>query len=363
MASAPISEQIYKDFSAGVFEQSAQETPHPVKAQFEITYRCNIHCVHCYTDPYNTPAALRKELSLSEIIRLLDEMAGAGILWLTLTGGEAVIHPQFRAIYKEAKARGFILTLLSNATTLTESIVDFLAEDPPFQLDVSVHGASKRIFEQVTQVSGSYDWFLRGIRRALTKGLPIQVKTNALSLNRQELPQIKTLVEGLGLEFNLNTPLYPRLNGDLSPTQYRLPASDIVDLEMGDVLGNSSSLDPCAFKALTPADDRLFRCGCGTSSLTISPYGVLRACTFTTWPEYDLKTLSLKEAFAQLAQAIRNARYEGTSLCRSCPAYTLCDKNPVMAQHESGSMEAPVPHFCDVAFTRKEKLGSIGTRS
>jgi len=363
MASLPIQERMYKDFSAGLFEHSAQETPRPIKAQFEITYRCNIHCVHCYTDPFNTPSAVRQELSFSEILRILDELAEAGILWLTLTGGEAIVHPQFRAIYKEAKARGFILTLLSNATTLTESVVDFLAEDPPFQLDVSVHGASRKIFEQVTQVAGSYDWFLRGVRRGLVKGLPIQVKTNALSLNRRELPQIKALVESLGLEFNLNTPLYPRLNGDLSPTQYRLPASEIVELEMGNVFGDPSSLATCAFSAASPADDRLFRCGCGTSSLTISPYGVLRACTFTTRPEYDLKTLSVNEAFARLAQAIRRARYEGDSLCRSCPAHTMCDKNPVMAQHEAGSMEAPVPYFCDVAFGRKQKLESIGARS
>jgi len=361
MASSPVPERLYKDFSAGLFEWSAQETPNPIKAQFEITYRCNIHCVHCYTDPFNTPSALRRELSFSEIIRILDEMAEAGILWLTLTGGEAVVHPQFRAIYKEAKARGFILTLLSNATTLTESVVDFLAEDPPFQLDVSVHGATRKIFEQVTQVAGSHAWFLRGVRRALAKGLPLKMKTNALSLNRQELPQIKALLEELGLEFNLFTSLYPRLNGDLSPTQYRLPAAEIVELEMGDVLGDSSSLDPCAFTAAAPADDRLFRCGCGTSSLTVSPYGVLRACTFTTWPEYDLKTMSVKEAFARLVKTIHAARYEGTSLCRSCPAYTLCDKNPAMARHEAGSMEAAVPHFCDVAFARKERLETAGT--
>jgi radical SAM protein with 4Fe4S-binding SPASM domain len=361
MNSSPISEQPYSEFSRRIWDQSAQrDHPLPTRVQFEITYRCNIHCVHCYTDPFNTPGHLRRELTVDQMLELFDPLAEAGVLWMLLTGGEALVHPQFKRIYREAKQRGFIVSLFSNGTTVTENLADFLAADPPFQIEVSCHGATPNTFEKITQVPGSFQRFEEGVRRLLERGLPLKIKTKGMTLNRGELPQIKRFVEGLGLDFRLYTRIYPRLDGDLSSTQYRLPAPEILDLEFGDALGPVESEDEedrCVSGQFgPPPDDRLFRCGCGTNSITISPYGILRACTFTTWPAYDLKEMPLREAFGRLVQEIRQARYTGISPCRSCVAYSLCDKNPVMALAEAGSMEAPVPDFCETAFGRKEKL-------
>jgi len=356
----PIQERPYSEFSRKIWDRSTQnEHPLLTRAEFEITYRCNIHCVHCYTDPFNTPQHLRRELAVDQMLGLFDQLAEAGVLWMLLTGGEAFVHPQFKQIYREAKERGFIVSLFSNGTTVTDDLADFLVANPPFQIEVSCHGATPETFEKVTQVPGSFSRFQKGIHRILERGLPLKIKTSGMTLNREELPQIKRFVEGLGPKFHLYSSIYPRLNGDLSSTKYRLSAPEILDLEFGDFLGidRSDEEDRCVSGQFgPPADDRLFRCGCGTNSVKISPYGLLRACTFTTWPAYDLKEIPLQEAFGRLVQAIREARYKGESPCRNCVAYALCDKNPVMALAEAGSMEAPVTHFCEVAFGRKEKL-------
>ncbi len=364
---ASIPEEQYKDFSRRVFSRSVKDRQ-PTRVQFEITYRCNIHCVHCYTDPFNTPMHLRQELTVLQILRIFNELADAGVFWMTLTGGEAFVHPQFKQIYRAAKARGFILNLFSNATTITESLADFLAADPPFTIDVSCHGATPETFEKVTQVPGSFGRFQDGIRRLLERGLPLKIKTKAMTVNQHELPKIKAFVEGLGLEFNLYTTIHPRLDGDLSSTEYRLSPEEIVELELGNALAaddaeercaNEDSPAPVSVALKPPSDDRMFRCGCGTNTITISPYGILRACTHTTWPAFDLRTMRFMEAFGRLVEAIRQARYTGESPCRTCPVYTLCSKNPATALHEAGSMEAPVTHYCDVAFGKAKKLESL----
>ena len=360
-----IQELEYKDFSRRVWDLSA-EGPRLTRAEFEITYRCNIHCVHCYTDPFNTPAHLRRELPPDEILRILDELAEAGVLWLLLTGGEAFVHPHFREIYKEAKARGFIVSIFSNGTTLTEDLARFLENDPPFQLELSCHGASPEIFDRVAQVPGSFKRFLEGIRRILAHGLPLRIKTKAMTINRHELSEIKTLVESFGLDFSLSTVIHPRLDGDLSSTDYRISPEEIIEIELGSAFDSfEEEEESCgtekasaAFSpSLTPPpDDRLFRCGCGTNTVKINPYGILRACTFTTWPSYDLRSMSVREAFERLVEEIHNARYTGDSPCRVCPVHRFCDKHPVMALYEAGSMEAPVPHFCETAFGKAAKL-------
>ncbi|HVO33097.1 MAG TPA: radical SAM protein, partial [Elusimicrobiota bacterium] len=343
----------YDRFSARVFERTLGFKPAPAKAQWEITYRCNLHCVHCYTDPYNQTDRIRQELPFDKLIALMGEMAEAGVLWVTLTGGEAVAHPRFRDIYRAAKERGFIVTLLSNATLLSDDLVEFLAADPPFQLDVSVHGATKPVFDRVAGVAGAHDRFSAGLRRALDRGLPVRLKSNAMTINRGELNALQTFVEGLGLDFNLYTTLYPRLDGDLSGTAYRLSPEEIVDLELGEAISRDCAIAPDSATESHPLPpENLFRCGCGGNSFTIDPYGMLRPCTFTTSPAFDLKRLPLVEAFDRMVETVRAARYESDSACRTCAAYRDCDKNPAMAAHEAGSQEAPVPHFCAVAFGR-----------
>lgn len=360
-----IPEQEYKDFSSRIWDKSVTGRL-PTRVQFEITYRCNIHCVHCYTDPFNNPSDIRRELTFDEILRIFDELREAGVLWMLLTGGEAVVHSRFKEIYREAKARGFIVSLFSNGTTITDDLADFLAADPPFQLEVSCHGATDATFDQVTQVPGSFRRFKEGIGNILARGLPLRIKTKAMKENRHELMKIKEFVETLGLDFNLNTTIQPRLNGDLSSTDHRLPPSEVVDLEFGNFFDTeketcqtpgAEGLQEVFFRP--PTDDRLFRCGCGTNAVVINPYGVARACTFTTQPAFDLKEVTLQSAWEGLVHEIRTARYSPEVPCRSCPVHLLCGKNPAMAIHETGSSEAPVEYFCDVAYGKAERLAKL----
>ena len=59
-----------------------------VNAQIELTYGCNLHCVHCYTDCYNRPDQIKRELSYAEVTRILDQLAAEG--WLAVAHDEAL---------------------------------------------------------------------------------------------------------------------------------------------------------------------------------------------------------------------------------------------------------------------------------
>src|SRR6185436_20197766 len=94
----------------------------PLHVTLELTLRCNIRCTHCYNFDRDQPrSGSGPELSLAEIRPLLDDLRRAGTLFLSLTGGEAMVHPRFWEIADEAAARGFAVTVLSNGTLLTDS--------------------------------------------------------------------------------------------------------------------------------------------------------------------------------------------------------------------------------------------------
>src|SRR5512137_202397 len=57
---------------------------------WEMTHGCNLACVMCYNVPRPEP-----ELSTDEGLALLDQIAEAGALELTLTGGEVLTRRDF----------------------------------------------------------------------------------------------------------------------------------------------------------------------------------------------------------------------------------------------------------------------------
>lgn len=346
----------YKDFSLTVHNK-AMKKDQVVKAQMELTYRCNLHCVHCYTDPYNKPEFFSRELTLNEITRILDEMADLGILWLNLTGGEIFSRPGFFEIYDYASRKGFLLQLYTNGTIFTEAIVQRLKESPPFSIDVSCHSVNEEAFDRFTQVPGSFRHFMRGMELLKESGLPFCFKTKAMSWNKDELPQIKEFVESFGQSFGFTTSLAPRLNGDLSSLAYRLAPEEIRPLEESHYKRTHEEESCEEMSWNTPeALPRLYRCGCGTNTIHISAWGELGTCTMQYERRASLREYSLKDAIDRVFRDIRSLRYTTDSPCSACAVHAFCDKKPTEARWESGHAEAPIPYDCDVALARAQQM-------
>src|SRR5688500_11136888 len=151
----------------------ARRDRHPLSCLFEITPRCNLRCHFCYValDPYVGPY-----LSTDQACRVLDVIERAGVLWLTLTGGEVFSRRDFPAIYEYALSKGFLVTLYTNATMVTESVTRLLTRRPPFSVEVSIYGADAEHYESTTQIPGSFARFERGVALLQAAGVPLLMK-------------------------------------------------------------------------------------------------------------------------------------------------------------------------------------------
>src|SRR3954469_22120863 len=128
--------------SYGAFSEQYQsrwsEQRVPLNGTIEVTRRCPLTCLHCYNNlPVADAEARRRELDYDEHCRLLDELAEAGCLWLLYTGGEIFARRDFLDIYTYAKKKGFLITLFTNGTMITERIADYLAEWRPFAIEIT----------------------------------------------------------------------------------------------------------------------------------------------------------------------------------------------------------------------------------
>ena len=121
-----ISETTYGDFSQHIHSQALIERI-PIGGTIELTFRCNLKCVHCYCNlPANSKKAQEKELNTDEIFHLLDKITEEGCLWLLLTGGEPLLREDFKDIYEYAKKKGLLLTIFTNGTLIKEKQADQL---------------------------------------------------------------------------------------------------------------------------------------------------------------------------------------------------------------------------------------------
>ena len=67
-----------------------------IAGSMELTFRCNLHCAHCYLGSYRSGVPGQTELSTAEFRGILDEVVGAGCLWMLFTGGEPLVRSDFR---------------------------------------------------------------------------------------------------------------------------------------------------------------------------------------------------------------------------------------------------------------------------
>jgi MoaA/NifB/PqqE/SkfB family radical SAM enzyme len=274
----------------------------PLSGQWEITCRCNLRCVMCYTDCFNTPDMLRQELSFPEIVRIMDEVQEAGCLELTLTGGEPLARRDFLDIYAYTKQKGFLVTVFTNGTLITERIAECWTQYPPSMIEISLHGLTKESFERITQGPGSYERCLEGIRLILDRHLPLTLKTTGMTVNRDEILKIKAYVDGLGRDYQtkvwykFGSDIRPRLDGSEDVFEYQLQEQDVIAIEQADQEFRAER-----FRQDGQKEEMLRQgkspCGGGLYKFHIDAYGQLQLCSNNRQRSYDLRRGSFQEGF------------------------------------------------------------------
>ena len=353
--------------SYGAFSQSlhgqVRAARAPLNATIEVTRRCPLACVHCYNNlPMGDRQAQLQELTLDEHRRILDEMADAGCLWLLLTGGEIFARRDFLEIYTHAKRRGFIITLFTNGTLMTEAIADYLVEWRPFAVEITLYGRTRETYERLTGVPGSFDRCMRGINLLLERGLPLKLKTVAVTLNKHEVRAMQQFAEELGVEFRFDTEMNPRIDCSQSPLGVRLTPEECVEFDLQDP-ERVAEWHLFAEQFLRPVhtpetSDQLYHCGGGIDSFAIGPYGDMSICVLSQQDTYRLRTGSVHEGWHEFLLRVRDKKkITRATKCVACELKAMCGMCPANGELENGDPEAPVDFLCQVAHLRAHAFG------
>jgi AdoMet-dependent heme synthase len=169
----------------------------PYVVSWNLTYRCNLACEHCYLDAGGAPQvgtenfADRSELGTDECFRVIDDIAAFAPECLTiLTGGEPLLRRDILEIVQRAAERGLWVVVGTNGVRITENLARRLAEAGARGLSLSLDALDPDRHDRFRKVRGAWQNTVEGAEILGRTGLPFIVQTTAGSHNLGELDAI-----------------------------------------------------------------------------------------------------------------------------------------------------------------------------
>ena len=329
----------------------------PVEGTIETTFRCNLNCIHCYiNEAAATHSVRRRELPLKRLHTLLDEIVDAGCLSLLFTGGEVLVRDDFPEVYLAAIRKGLLVTIFTNGTLILDRIADLFSEYLPERVEISLYGMTRETHERITRTPGSFDRCRAGIERLMNRGIPLKLKTMAMTWNMREIPAMQAYARRLGVDFVFDGLLNPRVDcGANRNAELQLSAEQVLVLDLQDsdrVRELRAFCQRFARPDISGTAEYVYTCGAGQTAFTIDPYGQLQMCQLSRRASFDIRKGTFEQGWNAVFPALRARKWHSASPCRTCSLISLCGSCPGAAELEHGDVEGLVAPFCRIAHAR-----------
>lgn len=333
----------------------------PFIGQFELTTRCNFGCRMCYACSGLSHLSLKeRELSAGTWIRLAKEALEAGTLFLLLTGGEIFYREDFREIYEEISRMGFIVSLYSNGSLITEKVMNWLGRIPPAQIDISLYGASPETYKRVCGNAEGFQRTLDGIRRLKDVGINVQIRTTVIRENAADIDRMIEIAEDFDLKLNLTDYVSPGRETGRKDTGRLSPAEQARLLKKMDAYYNREEPE---FKLEDLYEDKetfhralecfrayensgSFPCNSGKNSYFITWEGKMIPCPILNIPQSYPVTQGFTNAWKDLT--IKCSEVPTCRTCDKCSLKENCNSCPGRLLNETGSFQEPALYLCEL---------------
>lgn len=327
----------------------------------ELTRKCNFKCKHCYLANPKQTAFSTPELTYKEWIQIFDQYVEEEGLFITLTGGEPLLRKDFPKIWVALKERGFLISLFTNGSLVDSEMADFLAEWTPYEVSISVYGASEATYERVTGRKNMYKHVLSVLEMLSKKGITLEVKGVFSKLNIDEFDSIKSIGERYCDLFRWDVDLMGAFACSSNhPQDIRLSAEECVDLEAAVPIRNRELETRVEHWRPPLSSERrkgAFNCNIGQSSAYIDSVGLLHPCLPLESVSYNLREGTLHHGWHNaLPELLQNFPHQ-EGPCQVCDAFELCNHCVAFALLENCPATGPVPFRCKLAEARARKYG------
>ena len=333
----------------------------PLECGIELTNLCNLNCVHCYID-----RSQKKELPTQIIYNFIDQLYDLGCMTILFTGGEVFTRKDFLDIYKYTRLKGISVVVLSNLTLIDDEIASTFDEYPITYFSTTMYGYTKNVYERITGIRGSYEKFLHGIEILKKYKINFELKSIALTLNKEEILDIAKFAKELNVPFRYSTNIRVKNDLDNKNLSFRLTPEEAFWFDKNDPERKkfwaqvARSPKPQKFCEMRKKQKNKFLCHAGEQSLWIQANGLLHACSKEVINGFDLLQNSIKDGWENFLPAIINGKIEEKNYyCLKCIYFRYCEQCFAEIDAENIYSNLPYSFNCQVAKLRFEYCMNI----
>lgn len=271
---------------------------------FELTYRCNLKCVHCY-NPKNIADS---EIDFDMCKKAIDDAYSAGCFRITFSGGEAVLHNRFLDLVKYARSKRISVEIFTNGQILARDndLYNDLLAQYPYRIGVSLYSTDEKTHEAVTAVKGSFRNTYELIERLREDNVNVQIKNFLLNINCADCIAVKRFAQKTGAMSVADISLIPTIEGDKKTLHYVLEESQLFELytNIDSPLYVGADYKVRDYEKMKDSAP----CFGGFTGLTVTPNGEVIICVSLPLSVGNLKETSLWEIWRAAAEKRKDSR-------------------------------------------------------
>lgn len=327
----------------------------PLSVHIDLTMRCNELCRHCYRVIEQRP-----ELTTDELKALLGDLAQAGTLYLTLSGGEVFLRKDLFELVEHARRLHFDVRLKSNALLITKAKAERLRALGVRQVDISIYSAEPAVHDWVTKVPGSLERSLQGVSLLKDAGITVKLNCPLMRQNVGQYKEIRALAERLGALSGFDPMITAKNDGDTSTFQLRITGKQLIQVLQDPALNpDVGKTDAHEIPSVRPDLDEI-PCGASHNACYVSAYGDVMPCVAMPIACGNVRDEPFEEIWRRSPEMlrVRSIRIRDLHTCSSCAASRFCTRCPGQALVESGDLYGPSSANCEQALVKAQLAGS-----
>ena len=314
----------------------------PVNVTWEVTYKCNLTCIHCLSD---SGMKRKGELTTKECLRVIDTLCAMKVFQLNIGGGEPFMRPDFLYLMAYAHEKGIVTCISTNGTLIDRQIAKQL-DHPLVYIQVSLDGATPETNDPI-RGKGSFDKVLLALDCLKERDIEVSINTVLTKLSIFNLDKMVDLANAFGAKFRVSR-FRPSGRGKDSWAQLNVSKDEMLEFSgwLNNHLGVSTG---DSFFSVTSEERRslgLNMCGACKLTCCISPTGGLYPCAFLQEDDFRAGTLG-KDSFSELwknSPVFNSFRQLEIKSCESCHRFDLCHGGcPAIAYHTQRKLGIPDP--------------------
>ena len=333
--------------SATLVDQLETGLDAPICLTWELTYACNLACVHCLSSSGRRDP---RELTTAECQRVIDELERMQVFYVNIGGGEPTVRHDFWALVEYAVAHRVGVKFSTNGSRITPERAEWLAACDYVDVQVSLDGATPEVNDAV-RGPGSYATAIAAMEHLADAGFAgFKLSVVVTRENVTQLDEFKRLADGFGAQLRL-TRLRPSGRGaDVWPELHPSAAQQRELYEWllahgENVLTGDSFFHLGGYGEALPG---LNLCGAGRVVCLIDPIGDVYACPFVIHGEFLAGNVRDPGGFAHvwresdLFTQLRTPQHAGA--CASCGLFDKCRGGCMAAKFFTGlPLDGPDP--------------------